>query len=175
MFASLIPSLLPLVGDVLDRFFPDKEKAEQAKREIESQLTEHLANIDLAQLEVNKAEAASSSLFKGGWRPFVGWTCGIALLYHFLLQPIIVHSFKDSLCSIFTPNFFSDVSITFVSSENNKFLITISPKPNAEINNTLFDILLDPGKLIVLALTFDCLRFKEFNNITRVSLIIVKN
>ena len=34
MFASLIPGLLPLVGDVLDRFFPDKEKAEQAKQEV---------------------------------------------------------------------------------------------------------------------------------------------
>jgi hypothetical protein len=88
MFASLIPSLLPLVGDVLDRFFPDKEKAEQAKREIESQLTEHLANIDLAQLEVNKAEAKSRNVFIAGWRPFIGWTCGLALCWTYILQPM---------------------------------------------------------------------------------------
>ena len=88
MFASLIPSLLPLVGDVLDRFFPDKEKAEQAKREIESQLTEHLVNIDLAQLEVNKAEAKSRNVFIAGWRPFIGWTCGLALCWTYILQPM---------------------------------------------------------------------------------------
>ena len=88
MFASLIPSLLPLVGDVLDRFFPDKEKAEQAKREIESQLTEHLVNIDLAQLEVNKAEAKSRNVFIAGWRPFIGWTCGLALCWTYILQPV---------------------------------------------------------------------------------------
>ena len=88
MLASLIPSLLPLVGDVLDRFFPDKEKAEQAKREIESQFTEHLANIDLAQLEVNKEEAKSRNIFIAGWRPFIGWTCGLALCWTYILQPI---------------------------------------------------------------------------------------
>jgi hypothetical protein len=88
MFASLIPSLIPLVGDVLDRFFPDKEKAEQAKREIEAQLTSHFAQIDLAQLEVNKSEALSRNIFVAGWRPFVGWTCGFALFYTYLVQPI---------------------------------------------------------------------------------------
>jgi hypothetical protein len=88
MLAALIPALIPLVGDVLDRFFPDKEKAEQAKREIESQLTQHLANIDLAQLEVNKAEAKSRNIFIAGWRPFVGWTCGIALCWTYIFQPV---------------------------------------------------------------------------------------
>ena len=88
MFASLIPGLVPLVGDVLDRFFPDKEKAEQAKREIESQFTSHLARIDLAQLEVNKEEAKSRNIFIAGWRPFIGWTCGLALCWTYILQPI---------------------------------------------------------------------------------------
>jgi hypothetical protein len=88
VFASLIPGLLPLVGDVLDRFFPDKEKAEQAKREIESRFTDHLAKIDLAQLEVNKEEAKSRNVFIAGWRPFIGWTCGLALCWTYILQPI---------------------------------------------------------------------------------------
>ena len=90
MLAGLIPSLIPVVGDVLDRFFPDKEKAEQAKREIEAQLTTHLAQIDIAQLEVNKAEALSRNLFIAGWRPFVGWSCGLSLCYVYLIQPIAV-------------------------------------------------------------------------------------
>ena len=53
----------------------------------------HAQEAMLAQLEINKAEAASGSLFKGGWRPFVGWTCGIAFAYHFVLQPLLIFVF----------------------------------------------------------------------------------
>jgi|TARA_R110002020_G_scaffold244465_1_gene458156 hypothetical protein len=86
--AALLPSLLPVVGDVLDRFFPNKEEKEKAAREIEAKLAEHLAKIDIAQLEVNKQEAAHRSMFVAGWRPFVGWTCGLALFYTYVAQPI---------------------------------------------------------------------------------------
>ena len=51
MIAALLPKLLPVVGDVVSRFLPeDKEAAAKAKREIEAELTKHLAQIDLAQL-----------------------------------------------------------------------------------------------------------------------------
>ena len=86
--AALLPSLLPVVGDVLDRFFPNKEEKEKAAREIEAKLAEHLAKIDIAQLEVNKQEAAHRSMFVAGWRPFVGLTCGLALFYTYVAQPI---------------------------------------------------------------------------------------
>ena len=86
--AALLPSLLPVVGDVLDRFFPNKEEKERAARESEAKLAEHLAKIDMAQIEVNKQEAAHRSLFVAGWRPFVGWTCGLALFYTYVAQPM---------------------------------------------------------------------------------------
>ena len=86
--AALLPSLLPVVGDVLDRFFPNKEERAKAEREIEAKLTAHLASIDLAPLEVNKQEASHRSLLVAGWRPFVGWTCGLALFYTYLVQPM---------------------------------------------------------------------------------------
>ena len=86
--AALLPSLLPVVGDVLDRIFPNKEEKERAAREIEAKLAEHLAKIDIAQIEVNKQEAAHRSLFVAGWRPFVGWTCGLALFYTYVAQPM---------------------------------------------------------------------------------------
>ena len=86
--AALLPSLLPVVGDVLDRFFPNKEERAKAEREIEAKLTAHLASIDLAQLKVNKQEASHRSLLVAGWRPFVGWTCGLALFYTYLVQPM---------------------------------------------------------------------------------------
>ena len=89
MIATLLPAIVPIIGDVVGRFLPeDKEAAEKAKREIESNLTEHLAKIDLAQLEINKAEGQHRSIFVAGWRPFIGWTCGFALAYTYVIQPM---------------------------------------------------------------------------------------
>jgi hypothetical protein len=97
MLAALIPSLLPIIGDVIGRFLPeDKEAAAKARQEIEAQLTKHLANIDLAQLEINKTEAAHRSIFVAGWRPFIGWSCGFALAYTYVVQPIAVFALAQT-------------------------------------------------------------------------------
>jgi hypothetical protein len=88
MIQTLIPQIAPILGNVLDRFFPDKEKAAQAQRAIESALLENAAQINLAQIEVNKVEAASRSVWVSGWRPFVGWVCGVALAWHFVGVPV---------------------------------------------------------------------------------------
>tara|TARA_R110000822_G_scaffold67094_1_gene163618 strand:+ start:93 stop:461 length:369 start_codon:yes stop_codon:yes gene_type:complete len=75
--------------EVAGRFLPeDKEKRAAAEREIEAQLTMHLAKIDLAQLEINKVEAASRSVFVSGWRPFIGWSCGAAMALNFIVFPL---------------------------------------------------------------------------------------
>ena len=77
--------------DVIGRFLPeDKEKRAAAEREIEKQLATHLAKIDLAQLEINKQEAAHRNIFVAGWRPFIGWSCGIAMCYAYIIQPITI-------------------------------------------------------------------------------------
>ena len=36
-------------------------------------------------IELNKIEAGHRSIFVAGWRPFIGWVCGFALLWHFIL------------------------------------------------------------------------------------------
>jgi len=88
---GLITAVLPAVTDVIGRFLPeDKEKRAKAERDIEKQLTNSLAQIDLAQLGINKTEAAHRSVFVAGWRPFIGWSCGIALCYSYVVQPILV-------------------------------------------------------------------------------------
>jgi hypothetical protein len=86
----LITQLLPSVMDVAGRFLPeDKQKRAEAEREIEAKLTESLAKLDLVQAETNKVEAGHRSLFVAGWRPFIGWSCGFALAYTYVLQPIL--------------------------------------------------------------------------------------
>jgi|TARA_R110000803_G_scaffold70801_1_gene133803 hypothetical protein len=86
----LITTLLPSIMDVAGRFLPeDKEKRAAAEREIKEKLTDSLAKIDLAQLDINKTEAAHRSLFVAGWRPFIGWSCGVALAYTYIVQPAL--------------------------------------------------------------------------------------
>ena len=88
MISALIPQIAPILGNVLDRFFPDKEKAAEAQRAIETALLENAAQINLAQIEVNKEEAQHRTVFVAGWRPFIGWVCGIALAWHFVGVPV---------------------------------------------------------------------------------------
>tara|TARA_R110000824_G_scaffold162120_1_gene337721 strand:- start:402 stop:803 length:402 start_codon:yes stop_codon:yes gene_type:complete len=87
---SLITSLVGPVTGLLDKFIEDKDQKSALAHEIATMGERHAQESLLAQLEINKAEAASGSLFKGGWRPFVGWICGFALLYHFILSPLII-------------------------------------------------------------------------------------
>ncbi|MCE2517327.1 MAG: hypothetical protein J4F41_05685 [Alphaproteobacteria bacterium] len=47
---------------------------------------------DQVQAQINQAEARHPSRFVAGWRPFIGWVCGVALAWHFLLQPITLHA-----------------------------------------------------------------------------------
>ena len=98
---ALTDSVVGIEGKVLDKFIEDKDLKAKLQHEMDMQL--HNAN--LAQIDVNKAEAASGSIFKGGWRPFVGWVCGVAMLYHFLLQPIIVFTLSAAGITFDLPEF----------------------------------------------------------------------
>ena len=75
---NVVAGIIDKVADKIDDFTLDKAEKAQLIQEINK-----------AQIEVNKVEANSNSLFVSGWRPFVGWTCGVALCYHFVLQPFL--------------------------------------------------------------------------------------
>ena len=87
---SLISSLIGPVTGILDKVIEDKDQKAKLAHEIATMSDTHAQQALLSQLEINQAAAASGSLFKGGWRPFVGWVCGVAFAYHFVLQPLIV-------------------------------------------------------------------------------------
>ena len=80
----VIGELLGGLRVVLDRLLPNP--AERAAAELK--LIEMARSGELAQLEVNKAEAGSASMFVAGWRPFVGWVCGAALAGQFVVSPL---------------------------------------------------------------------------------------
>ena len=86
----MLQALIGPVTGLLDKFIPDADQKAKLAHEIATMSEKHAQEALLAQLEINKAEAASGSIFKGGWRPAVGWVCAIAFLYHFLLKDIII-------------------------------------------------------------------------------------
>jgi len=87
---SLVSNLVGPVTGLLDKVIEDKDQKAQLAHEIATMSDNHAQQALMGQLEINKAEAASGSIFKGGWRPFIGWVCGVAFAYHFVLQPLIV-------------------------------------------------------------------------------------
>jgi len=77
-----------LVDTVVKRIWPDATEIEKDKlAQMTQELQSEWAN-QLQQIEVNKIEAASSSLFVAGWRPFVGWVGAAALAYASIIEPI---------------------------------------------------------------------------------------
>jgi len=86
----MLGALIGPVTGLLDKFIEDKDQKNALAHEIATMSEKHAQELAMAQIEVNKAEAASGSIFKGGWRPFIGWVCGFAFAYHFILQPILL-------------------------------------------------------------------------------------
>ena len=81
--------IISVVSSVLDKVIPDNNAKEKAKADIEKALIDNSAQINLAQAETNKIEANHRSVFIAGWRPFLGWVCGIGFAWIFVLNPIL--------------------------------------------------------------------------------------
>ena len=86
----MIQALIGPVTGLLDKFIEDKDQKNKLAHELATMADQHAQQALLAQLEINKAEAASGSVFKGGWRPAVGWVCAIAFAYNFILKDLII-------------------------------------------------------------------------------------
>jgi roadblock/LC7 domain-containing protein len=84
----VVTALLPALGTLIDRLIPDRAAAEKAKAEMEQQLVTAANAAAMAQVEVNKVEAAHSSVFVAGWRPSIGWVCAAGLAWAFVVAPI---------------------------------------------------------------------------------------
>jgi hypothetical protein len=96
MLGTIISTILPIAETILDRVVPDKNAKAKALQELEHMLVEAETKGQLAQIEVNKVEAASRSVWTSGWRPFIGWTCGVAMAYAYVAQPILVFTLAQS-------------------------------------------------------------------------------
>tara|TARA_B100000212_G_scaffold256525_1_gene196824 strand:- start:981 stop:1361 length:381 start_codon:yes stop_codon:yes gene_type:complete len=42
------------------------------------------------QTKINEIEAGHRTVFVAGWRPFIGWVCGVALAYNFIIRDLFI-------------------------------------------------------------------------------------
>jgi hypothetical protein len=104
----VVDSVFNLASTVINKIWPDPVERDKAMFELEKMRSDgQLARLveenklDLAQIEVNKVEAASSSLFVSGWRPAVGWVCVFGVGYTYLGQPLL--SWLSSIVDVPVP------------------------------------------------------------------------
>ena len=85
----LAAPILDVVAKVIDRVIPDKAAADKAKLDLMSTESRQEFELMLAQVKVNEEEAKSTNWFVAGWRPCVGWVCGLSLMYAALVEPLL--------------------------------------------------------------------------------------
>jgi hypothetical protein len=105
-------ALLPVVEKLFDKFIPDPQAKAKAllelKKEENQQALQEMTlalQADQGQMEINKTEAASASVFVSGWRPWLGWVCGTAFAYHFVLQPLLAFLMASAGHKVVLPMF----------------------------------------------------------------------
>ena len=84
----MLQALIGPVSGLLDKFIEDKDTKNALAHEIATMSERHAQELAKGQLEVNKVEAASKSMFVAGWRPAVGWVTVIGMASNYILIPM---------------------------------------------------------------------------------------
>ena len=84
---AILDALIGPVTGLLDKFIEDKDQKSALAHEIATMSQKYAQESALAQIAVNKVEAASPSLFTSGWRPATGWVCVLGMAGNFLVIP----------------------------------------------------------------------------------------
>ena len=107
-------AIIEIGARLLDKIIPDKDAREKAQFELIRAAQDQEFQVALKQIETNSEEAKNSNLFVSGWRPFIGWVCGIALTYNFLIYPLMLWFIAFYGSAIKPPPLFSDVLMELV-------------------------------------------------------------
>lgn len=73
----------------VERLIPDKHLAERLNAEIQAEFARTDMQGTLAQIELNKVEAANPNVWTSGWRPFIGWVGGVGFAVQFVVIPLL--------------------------------------------------------------------------------------
>jgi len=106
-----VSTILDISSKIIDRLWPNPAERDAAKLKLlelqqSGELAALAAETDLAkgQQEINKIEAASQNLFIAGWRPFIGWTCGVAFAFAYVMRPFLEFMLTASGHPVVLPN-----------------------------------------------------------------------
>ena len=86
---QLIKEFAPSLGKVAEKFLDGKATSEELEAEANLHELSAEVRLALAQIQLNSNEASHASIFVAGWRPFVGWTCALALFFNFIVFPFV--------------------------------------------------------------------------------------
>ena len=84
---NILSALIGPATDLAGKFIQDKDAAAKMAHELATLADKQAQEAMLAQIEVNKAEAAGN-WFQASWRPLCGYVCVLGLAVNFLISPI---------------------------------------------------------------------------------------
>lgn len=93
------------IGSIIEKIFPNEEERHKAQAILEKIKQNPAAR----QVALNKIESQHRSLFVAGWRPFIGWVCGLGLANTFIINPLL-----QWFCGITGPQMPLDVMMELV-------------------------------------------------------------
>jgi hypothetical protein len=83
-----------LASTIVGKIWPDASQAQKDALTLELAQMQAQTAADSAQTSVNQTEAGNASVFVAGWRPFIGWVCGGAFAWTFVLGPMVSYAAK---------------------------------------------------------------------------------
>lgn len=133
--------LTPVINKVLD-FIPDPKakaealaKAQEAMLEHQDKIMAAISEQNKSQSDINLEEAKSGNIFISGWRPFLGWTCGAAFAWVYVIQPVLSFSFNAAGHPLTLPTIdFSTMSTVLMGMLGLAGLRTFEKKTDSESN-----------------------------------------
>lgn len=90
MIAAAIGPVFTFLDTALKRAFPDKTERDRIQGALEQAMLQGDVALLQGQLAINAEEAKHESIFVSGWRPFIGWVCGSAFAWTFVVGPMLV-------------------------------------------------------------------------------------
>ena len=84
MIAALLPALLPVLGDLFRRWFPDPAEAAKAQQDMVMALLSQQGALNAAAGDIIKAEAQSEHWLAACWRPILMLTFGALIVARWL-------------------------------------------------------------------------------------------
>ena len=80
------------IGETVRQIIPDPKAQldfQMKMAELADKTDERANALDLGQIQTNTEEAKNSNIFVAGWRPFIGWVCGVSLAWSWMVAPTI--------------------------------------------------------------------------------------